>query len=212
MAAMSSEQPRDRRARRTRRLLQQALLQLLGDEQLSTLTVSQIAARADVSRQAFYQHFRSKEELLLSHVDDVFDEIRATALPSPTRPVGLKELLATTFAEWAGHADSLGLALQIEDKDRVIERLRVHVADLMDAFAQYGREDVVAYPMRDYVVDFITGGVYMLLRSWSRDGLATPATQMAELAYSLIGPQVSPHDTKPRGRATAQAVPPSLRR
>ena len=209
---MSSEQSRDRRARRTRRLLQQALLQLLGDEPLSKLTVSQIAARADVSRQAFYLHFSSKEELLLSHVDDVFDEIRATVLPSPTRPVGLLELLVTTFAEWAAHADSLGLALQIEDKDHVIERLRVHVADLMDAFAQYGREDVVAYPMRDYVIDFITGGVYMLLRSWSRDGLATPATQMAELAYSLIGPQVSPHDTRPRDRATARASPPIGRR
>jgi AcrR family transcriptional regulator len=212
MAAMSSEQPRDRRARRTRRLLQQALLQLLGDEPLSKLTISQIAARADVSRQAFYLHFSSKEELLLSHVDDVFDEIRATVLPSPARPVGLRELLVTTFAEWAAHADSLGLALQIEDKNHIIERLRVHVADLMDAFAQYGREDVVAHPMHDYVVDFITGGVYMLLRSWSRDGLATPATQMAELAYRLIGPQVSPHDTRPRDRATAQASPPIGRR
>jgi AcrR family transcriptional regulator len=212
MAATSSGQPRDRRARRTRRLLQQALLQLLADEPLSKITISQIAARADVSRQAFYLHFSSKEELLLSHVDDVFDEIRATVLPSPTRLVGLLELLATTFAEWAGHADSLGLALQIQDKDHVIERLRVHIADLMDAFAQYGREEVVAYPMRDYVVDFITGGVYMLLRSWSRDGLATPAAQMAELTYSLIGPQVSPHDTRPRDRVTAQAAPPVGRR
>jgi AcrR family transcriptional regulator len=208
MAAMSREQPRDRRARRTRRLLQQALLGLLGDEPLSKVTVSQIAARADVSRQAFYLHFSSKEELLLSHVDDVFDEIRATVLPSPTRPraAGFKELLTTTFDEWARHADSLRLALQIEDKDQVIERIRVHVADLMDAFAQYGREDVVAYPMHhEYVVDFITGGVYMLLRSWSRDGLATPPTQMAELAYSLIGPQVRSRDTGPRGRPPAQA-------
>src|SRR6266851_1550633 len=136
MAAMSSEQPRDRRVRRTRRLLQQALLQLLGGEPLSKITVSQIAARADVSRQAFYLHFSSKEELLLSHVDDVFGEIRATVLPSPARPraVGLQELLATSFAEWARQAGALGLALQIEDKDQIIERMRVHVADVMDAF------------------------------------------------------------------------------
>jgi AcrR family transcriptional regulator len=203
MAAMSSEQPRDRRARRTRRLLQQALLQLLADEPLSKLTVTQIAARADVSRQAFYLHFNSKEELLLSHVDDVFDEIRSAALPSLNRPrpVGLQELITATFDQWARHGHSLGLALQIEDKDHFIERLRVHIADLMDAFAHHGREEVVAYPMRDYVEDFITGGVYMLLRSWSRDGLVTSPAQMAELTYSLIGPQVSPHDNRPRDRA-----------
>ncbi len=70
--------------------------------------------------------------------------------------------------------------------------MRVHVADLMDGFAQYGREDVIASPMHEYVVDFFTGGVYMLLRSWSRDGLATPAAQMAELTYSLLSSQVKP--------------------
>jgi AcrR family transcriptional regulator len=208
MAAMSSEQPRDRRARRTRRLLQQALLQLLAEEPLSKVTVTQIAARADVSRQAFYLHFTSKEELLLSHVDDVFDQIRATVLPAPARPrpVGLQELIAASFAEWTRHASALGLALQIEDKDQVIDRIRVHVADLMDAFAQYGREDVLATPMHDYVVDFFTGGVYMLLRSWSRDGFATPAAQMAELTYSLLSSQLSPQHTRPRHKAAAQGA------
>ncbi|MFK0259667.1 TetR/AcrR family transcriptional regulator [Streptomyces sp. NPDC090445] len=186
---MSSKRPRDRRVRRTRRLLQQALLELLDEEPLSKLTISQIAARADVSRQAFYLHFNSKEELLLSHVDDVFDEVRAAALPSPNRRVGVQELLATTFSEWATHSDSLALALQIEDKDHVIERIRLHISDLMQAFDRYGREDTSASPTheyREYVADFLAGGVYMLLRSWSRDGLTVPAAQMAELVYSFL--------------------------
>jgi AcrR family transcriptional regulator len=201
MAAMSSEQPRDRRVRRTRRLLQQALLELLADEPLSKVTVSQIAARADVSRQAFYLHFRSKEELLLSHVDDVFGQIRAAVLPAPNgrRAVGLQELLATSYTEWARHAASLRLALQIEDKDVLIERMRAHTADVMDAFAQHGREDIIPHPMHEHVVDFVTGGMYMLLRSWTRDGLVTPPAQMAELTYSLLSSQVSSLDTRPRG-------------
>jgi len=206
MAVMSSEQSRDRRARRTRRLLQQALLELLADEPLSKLTVSQIAARADVSRQAFYLHFRSKEELLLSHIDHVFDQIRAAVLPSPggQRAVGLQELLATSFAEFARHATSLRLALQIADKDELIERLRVHISAVMDAFAQHGREEVMRHPMHDYVVDFMTGGTYMLLRSWTRDGLAIPPAQMAELAYDLLPGLADTHHTSARGRTAAK--------
>jgi AcrR family transcriptional regulator len=205
MVTMSSKQPHDRRARRTRRQLQQALLQLLGDEQLPKITVSQIAARADVSRQAFYLHFTSKEELLLSHVDDVFDEIRAAVLPSPDRPraVGLMELISALFAEWARHAGSMALALQIENKDQVIGRIRVHIADLMDAFARHGREEVVVSPMHEYLVDFYTGGVYMLLRSWIRDGLASPSTQMAELTYSIVSGQLISAGRRPHGRASA---------
>jgi AcrR family transcriptional regulator len=180
--------PLDRRVRRTRRLLQEALLQLLRDEPLSKITISQIAARADVSRQAFYLHFGSKEELLFSHIDDVFDEIRAAVLPSPgrLRSVRLKELLLVSFTEWAKHTGSIRLALQVEDKDHIMDRVRIHVADLMDRFAQHGREDVVRHPIHEYHVDFITGGAYMLLRSWCRDGFATPPAQMAELGYSLI--------------------------
>jgi AcrR family transcriptional regulator len=197
----TKRQPSDRRARRTRRQLQQALLQLLGDEPMSKVTVSQIAARADVSRQAFYLHFGSKEELLLSQVDDLFEEVRAMVLPSPARPraVGLQDLIAASFAEWARHACSLAIAMQIEDKDQVMERMRVHVADLMDMFARHGRDEVVASPMREYLVDFFTGGVYMLLRSWIRDGLATPSTQLADLTYGILSSQLSSRHTRPRG-------------
>jgi hypothetical protein len=53
--------------------------------------------------------------------------------------------------------------------------------------------------MHDYVVDFVTGGMYMLLRSWTRDGLVTPPAQMAELTYNLLSSQVSSRDTRPRG-------------
>jgi len=40
--------------------------------------------------------------------------------------------------------------------------------------------------MHDYVVDFITGGVYMLLHRWTEEGMKTPAEQMGRLAYQLV--------------------------
>ncbi|MFF4120490.1 TetR/AcrR family transcriptional regulator [Streptomyces sp. NPDC001714] len=173
-------------------------MELLQDEPLSKLTVSRIAARADVSRQTFYLHFDSKEELLLSHVDDVFDRIRAAALPSPHRSVGLRELLATTFAECAANADSLALALQVENTEHIIERIRVHIDDLMRAFGEYGREDVIGNAPFEYAVDFVAGGVFMLLRSWIRDGLAVPAARMTDLVCGFIGSTVRPYGTRLR--------------
>lgn len=185
---MSSARSPDRRIARTRRLLQRALLQLLRDEPLEKITVTQIAARADVSRQAFYLHFTSKEELLLSHVDDVFAQIRAAVLArAQTRGIGMRELLTTVFSEWAAHAGALRVALQIQDKDKLIGRIRPQVADLMEIFALYGRENVGPLSIRDYAADFFAGGLYMMLRSWSRDGLAASPADMAELTSTLIG-------------------------
>lgn len=190
---MSSERSIDRRVRRTRRLLQQALLQLLCDEPLENITVTQITARADVSRQAFYLHFASKEELLLSHVDDVSAQVRAAVLARARgQGIGMRELLTAVFTEWAAHADALRVALQIKDKDTLIERIRPLVADLMGIFAVYNIENAAVQPPTDYAADFFTGGLYMLLRSWNRDGLATPPADMAELSARLIGYGIPP--------------------
>ncbi len=57
--------PQDRRVRRTRRRLKEALLELLQERPYESITVQEIIDRADVGRSTFYSHFPSKEALLL---------------------------------------------------------------------------------------------------------------------------------------------------
>ena len=72
---MSKKQKVDRRVRRTRALLQNSLLDLLQKKRLAKIQIKEITEHADLSRQAFYLHFDSKEELLFSYLDDVFAQI-----------------------------------------------------------------------------------------------------------------------------------------
>ncbi len=181
------DQRRDRRARRTRKVLQDAIIELLRSESLSKITVSQIAARADVSRQAFYLHFSSKEDLLLSHLDDIFAGIRAALVPSPAHPqrIGLRNLLVAAFVEWQRHAGSLRLVMRLENRDQLIERIRIHISELMSMFARYGREDVGTPPLLGYIIDYRSGGMFLLLKSWLNDGCRVPAEEMADLVYEM---------------------------
>jgi len=55
----------DRRARRTRELLADALLALGAENELDDLAVGDLADGAGVSRSTFYQHFASKDDFLL---------------------------------------------------------------------------------------------------------------------------------------------------
>lgn len=59
----------DRRVRRTRRRLKEALSELLIERDYDAITVREIANRADVGRSTFYAHFESKEDLLFAGVD-----------------------------------------------------------------------------------------------------------------------------------------------
>src|SRR4051812_438929 len=76
-APPSSNPSNDLRARRTRKWLQEALLELMKEKSFEDIQITELTGRAQVSRPTFYLHYRSKEELLLSHVDVIFDEFHA---------------------------------------------------------------------------------------------------------------------------------------
>lgn len=82
----------DRRVLKTRSLLHEALLGLMGEREYHRISVSQILQRANVGRWTFYTHFRDKEALLASAVQEMLESIRATSTaavtPSAARIVG----------------------------------------------------------------------------------------------------------------------------
>ncbi|WP_367826655.1 TetR/AcrR family transcriptional regulator [Streptomyces sp. LMG1-1-1.1] len=71
----------DRRVRRTRAALRQALVELVLDKGFHTVTVEEITERADVGRATFYAHYRDKEDLLVGIVRDLAED-RERLLPA----------------------------------------------------------------------------------------------------------------------------------
>ena len=84
MSAIAPTQPApkrtDRRVRRTRRALGDALIGLLHEKRYEDITVQDILDRADVGRSTFYAHFVDKDSLLI----DAFRELRRTHSAAPT--------------------------------------------------------------------------------------------------------------------------------
>ena len=69
----------DRRVRKTRDALGDALITLMQEKPFASITIQQVLDRAGVGRSTFYSHFRGKEDLFLSDVEDFF-ETMSTAL------------------------------------------------------------------------------------------------------------------------------------
>jgi len=74
---MSKTEKNDRRTRRTERNLREALHSLISEKGYDSVTVRDIADRADVGRSTFYAHFENKDKLHLS----AFDDVRNALLP-----------------------------------------------------------------------------------------------------------------------------------
>ncbi len=69
----------DRRVRRTRNALGDALIALIQERPFDDITVQDVLTRAKVGRSTFYVHYRDKEDLFVSDVEE-FLELTAMTL------------------------------------------------------------------------------------------------------------------------------------
>jgi AcrR family transcriptional regulator len=76
---MQPRQPvRDRRVRKTHRVLRDALDALIHEKSYDTIAVQEILDRANVGRSTFYTHYRGKDELLASGIHDMVNTVGST--------------------------------------------------------------------------------------------------------------------------------------
>ena len=99
----------DLRVRRTRKMIQEALLELTVEKGYAAITVQDIADRAMINRSTFYRHYLDKDDLLIKYMDDVTaltsEDDTATeknGLVEKEAPPGLVKLLKhiQTFSEF----------------------------------------------------------------------------------------------------------------
>ena len=71
----------DRRVHKTTESLREALHSLIVEKPYDTIVVKEILDRANVGRSTFYTHFRDKDELLASSIENIVLPARASAIP-----------------------------------------------------------------------------------------------------------------------------------
>ena len=119
-------------------------------------------ARAQVSRSAFYLHFRSKEELLLSHVDVIFDEFHAEVSREIARGnIDQKRFSLMLFQYWERSAETLWMVIQAEPPDILWERLKEYIGVIMKAVAAKTRKPARDPRLQEFIVGYVAGGAYM---------------------------------------------------
>jgi AcrR family transcriptional regulator len=183
---MSINAVKDLRVRRTQKWLQDALIQLMREKPYRDIQVTEVTDRAQVSRPTFYLHYRSKDELLLSLIDQAFmefysDLVAATLVGEYTR----LKLCTQLFAYWERHPDLLKLIAGADVQREIIERLQNYLRQiLLHLKAQTGKPAADGHAL-DLMVSFMASGTYALLSRWGLEGLPYSAEQMGRFLHEL---------------------------
>lgn len=77
---MRTDNEKDKRVRRSRRLIKEAFITLIADKGFKSVTVKDIINKADYNRTTFYAHFNSKEELTEVLVTEMIEGLEEALL------------------------------------------------------------------------------------------------------------------------------------
>jgi AcrR family transcriptional regulator len=185
----------DRRVRRTRELLSNALTSLILEKGYERVTVQDICDRADVGRSTFYAHFRDKEELLLSGFDDLKEELRR-AFADHEQQTAARE---TRSGSWAALAVIEHLAgyravssmLGRRGSAVAISRLRRILSELLRDHlqVQLGPTTGTRVPM-EVAVEFAVASLLGLIDWWLDHDRPYPPEQLEEMYRRLTEPGI----------------------
>ncbi|MFK7801060.1 MAG: TetR/AcrR family transcriptional regulator, partial [Anaerolineae bacterium] len=185
---MTNKRKVDRRIRRTRKLLQIALISLLRRKPLEKIQIKEIVEEADVSRPTFYQHFATKETLLFSLMDDLFQKIHHVVFHERKEGevLDVLQLLTLSYEQWLLHSEKLKWVLQVENKDLLIEALSPHIKSLKSEVDKHFPPPKGAQLYADYETSFVSGGMYMLIKAWIKNGMRESAETMGKITFLLL--------------------------
>jgi AcrR family transcriptional regulator len=182
----------DRRVRRTRDSLGDALIELMHERRFEEITVQHVLDRAGVSRSTFYTHYRDKNDLFLSDAED-FLEMMAGWLSrnkeQSRRVAPVREMLSHV-GEWrefhgvlvtAGKmADFLLLAQGIFAKG-IERRLR----ELSPSHTPVSKTQLAA------TSQMLAGAMLSLTSWWLDHGIPNTPAEMDEQFHCLVWPKAS---------------------
>jgi AcrR family transcriptional regulator len=181
----------DRRQRRTRRVLRQALLSLLRDKDYAAITVQDIIDRAEVARSTYYAHYVDKLDLLVGRRGVFAGQMDE---PPPDRPRRAPPAPDTLSARhWFHHLQAHRATLKTIEKNSAL-------GTAMSTFARMVRDDLEQQTRARFgespdgqlplavVVDYLTSTLMTLIGWWVAADMPRPPEEMDETFRALALP------------------------
>ena len=182
--ANSKDAKTDRRIRRTRETLGDALVQLIQEKPFDDITVQQVLDRAGVSRTTFYTHYRDKDDLFLSDVEDFFEIISTllTRQGAPSSRVAPVQEFLAHLADVRQFHDALVASGKMDDVRelglgffaRSIEQRLLLAGVTMDPASLRASSHALA------------GSMFAMVEWWLRAGMPTPPAEMDAIFHRLV--------------------------
>jgi len=179
--------PEDRRARRSRKLLKESLLELMKRKPFSDISVRDVTDAADMNRGTFYLHYSGTSELLKSLEEDLLSEIQALvdAHMQETVTVGSVAPVFEPVLDFAvEHRETCTILFSSSEASGFFHAIQqlVHENGAPLVKAWYHPADP---RLTEYLLNFLAWGFIGLLSEWFKKDMALPKSELLSAAQRM---------------------------
>ena len=176
----------DRRVRRTKKMLTQALTKLMQEKQVKDITVKELTELADMNRGTFYLYYKDVYDMLERLEDNLFASLDQILEPK-TGEAGdsTRQMLLDLFNFIGENQEMCRMLLSPHGDMQFLHRLNGVIREkCLNYFKTIGiiSED----ELFDYYYSFVVFGCAGLIRSWVNGGCKESTETMADLVCRLM--------------------------
>ena len=177
----------DRRVRRTKKLLTQALTQLLQQKQVNEITVKELTDLADMNRGTFYLYYKDIYDMLEKIQDEMFEKLDGIFELREDEEVTeqTKPILLDLFRFIEENQEMCRVLLSPNGDMSFLHRLNEVLREKCLQI-YIGMEPVANEEDFDYRYSFVVYGCAGIIRAWVGRNCREKPEQMAELASRMI--------------------------
>lgn len=184
--------PEDRRVKYTKMVLRDSLIQLLGQKELSHITIKEICDTADINRATFYAHYADQYDLLEQIENELFNNIHVylSAHEQEGYPRNVTELNATIsmvtdiFDYIKANAPLFKLLLN--DRGNLSFQKRIMTLVYDPYFSQLSQGSTLGKDEMEYVYAFALTGCVGAVQTWLDNGMPQSSRIIAEMLIGLF--------------------------
>lgn len=186
----------DKRIRRTKKLLRQALTRLMLQKDFQSITVTDVVREADINRGTFYAHYRDvydlRDKIEAEMIAD-FREMIATIRPSETAT--LRPVLGRLMDYLEENREIVTALIKVNAPDGFGKKMIVVIEECrMELFPYRSIEDA-------YAARFLATGAIGMIEKWITEAQPIPKTEMINLIAKLLVPLVPQPEQTEAGAA-----------
>lgn len=158
-----------------------SLMILMEEKNFNEISITEIAKKAGVSRMAFYRNYSQVEDIIISHLDEFFQEYSNQILSS--EKINNYEIACLYFAYFRKHKRLITNLNNSNLTNLILERC---TGFLYSLFQDIMFMNSCSKEENRYCIEFLAGGFYKVLIEWAKSGMNESDDYMAKIVCDLM--------------------------